>query len=79
VTRDGENITVPAEEVTIGDLVQLKSGDRIPADVRIIFAQNFKVIKDLFQTFFAVLLTLTVSNYTIKDLFNILFRWIIRH
>jgi sodium/potassium-transporting ATPase subunit alpha len=47
VTRDGENITVPAEEVTIGDLVQLKSGDRIPADVRIVFAQNFKVIKDL--------------------------------
>lgn len=36
-------MTVPAEEVTIGDLVQLKSGDRIPADVRLIFVQNFKV------------------------------------
>ncbi len=36
-------MTVAAEDITIGDLVQLKSGDRIPADVRLIFAQNFKV------------------------------------
>jgi len=43
VIRDGEAITIPAEEVTLGDLLQLKSGDRIPADIRVTFAANFKV------------------------------------
>ena len=41
--RNGESIAIAVEDVTIGDLVEFKSGDRIPADVRLTFTQNFKV------------------------------------
>lgn len=34
---------ISAEDLVVGDIVDLKSGDLIPADVRIIEAQNFKV------------------------------------
>ncbi|KAG9509361.1 Sodium/potassium-transporting ATPase subunit alpha [Fragariocoptes setiger] len=43
IIRDGETDTVPAEEVVIGDLVEVEAGDRIPADLRIIEAHQFKV------------------------------------
>jgi sodium/potassium-transporting ATPase subunit alpha len=41
--REGQKITVKAEELTIGDVVEVKFGDRIPADVRIIESRGFKV------------------------------------
>lgn len=41
--RDGEKNVINAEEVVVGDLVEVKSGDRIPADIRIISAQGCKV------------------------------------
>ena len=40
VVRDGNRRTVPAEEVVPGDLVRLESGDRVPADLRILSARN---------------------------------------
>ncbi|KAI6266156.1 hypothetical protein MCOR27_003995 [Pyricularia oryzae] len=40
--RDGRNITVPTVEIVPGDMVELKTGDTIPADVRIIEAVNFE-------------------------------------
>ena len=43
VIRAGLKHTVKAEELTIGDLVQIQFGDRVPADVRIIEAKSFKV------------------------------------
>jgi hypothetical protein len=43
VVRDGEKQSIAVSDVTIGDLVEVKSGDRVPADIRVIFAQNFKV------------------------------------
>lgn len=43
VIRDGKKLTIPAEEVVVGDLVEVKGGDRIPADIRVITAQSFKV------------------------------------
>lgn len=36
VIRDGQSKTIPAREVTLGDLVLLKAGDRVPADCRIL-------------------------------------------
>lgn len=36
VIRDGKEEAIPAREVTIGDLVKLKAGDRVPADCRIV-------------------------------------------
>ncbi|KAL6481399.1 hypothetical protein MHYP_G00094790 [Metynnis hypsauchen] len=43
VIRDGEKKSIKAEEVVAGDLVEIKSGDRIPADLRIISAHGCKV------------------------------------
>ncbi|KAG9482444.1 hypothetical protein GDO78_011241 [Eleutherodactylus coqui] len=43
VTRDGEKLEVPATELVVGDLVEIKGGDRIPADLRLVYAQGCKV------------------------------------
>jgi sodium/potassium-transporting ATPase subunit alpha len=41
--RDGQKVNLKAEELTIGDVVEVKFGDRVPADIRIIEARQFKV------------------------------------
>ncbi|KAK7081036.1 Sodium/potassium-transporting ATPase subunit alpha-1, partial [Halocaridina rubra] len=41
--RDGEKVNLPAEQLCIGDIVEVKFGDRIPADIRVIEARGFKV------------------------------------
>ncbi|XP_072901554.1 sodium/potassium-transporting ATPase subunit alpha [Hemitrygon akajei] len=43
VIRDGEKSLINAEHVVLGDLVEVKGGDRIPADLRIISAHGCKV------------------------------------
>merc|ERR1712025_567693 len=43
VRRDGEKVTLPAAELTLGDIVEVKFGDRIPADIRVLEARGFKV------------------------------------
>ncbi|KAK2817848.1 hypothetical protein Q7C36_021781 [Tachysurus vachellii] len=43
VVRDGEKKDIKAEDVVVGDLVEIKGGDRIPADLRIISAHGCKV------------------------------------
>ncbi|KAI5363970.1 Putative P-type ATPase, HAD-like superfamily, P-type ATPase, haloacid dehalogenase [Septoria linicola] len=40
--RDSENITVPTIDIVPGDMVELKTGDTVPADVRLIEAVNFE-------------------------------------
>lgn len=43
VIRDGENKTIEAENLVPGDMVRLKSGDKIPADIRIVQSRDFRV------------------------------------
>ena len=43
VLRENEKVNLQAEELCIGDIVEVKFGDRIPADIRIIEARGFKV------------------------------------
>ncbi|XP_053223901.1 sodium/potassium-transporting ATPase subunit alpha-2-like [Podarcis raffonei] len=43
VIRDGEKMQISVEDVVRGDLVEIKGGDRIPADLRIISASGCKV------------------------------------
>lgn len=43
VIRDGQTQTVLARELVVGDVVMVKGGDRIPADLRIIEASGMKV------------------------------------
>ncbi len=40
--RDGKEVTVPAREVVPGDIVLLESGDRVPADGRLVEAIDLK-------------------------------------
>merc|ERR1712223_1889410 len=39
----GEKVTIPASELTLGDIVEIKFGDRVPADLRVVEARGFKV------------------------------------
>ncbi len=41
--RGGEKVTVRADEVVPGDLVLIQSGDRVPADLRLLRAKNLKL------------------------------------
>ncbi|CAN0493286.1 unnamed protein product, partial [Laminaria digitata] len=43
VTRSGETTEIDSTELVMGDVVTLKMGDRIPADVRFIFCNSAKV------------------------------------
>ena len=43
VLRNGEVIQVESTEITIGDIVVLESGDKIPADLRVIESSNLTV------------------------------------
>ena len=43
VTRDGRRQQVPAEDLVPGDLVHLASGDKVPADLRLIRARALQI------------------------------------
>ncbi len=43
VLRDGQEKIVPAEEIVPGDIIILQTGDKVPADARLISSKNFKV------------------------------------
>lgn len=47
VIRDGKKITIPGREVVVGDIMLLSEGSRVPADARLISAENFKVDESL--------------------------------
>jgi magnesium-transporting ATPase (P-type) len=43
VTRDGHRQQVPAEDLVPGDLVHLASGDKVPADLRLVRARSLQI------------------------------------
>ena len=43
VLRDGDEIDVPAEHLVPGDIVLLRAGDRVPADVRLVESINLQI------------------------------------
>jgi sodium/potassium-transporting ATPase subunit alpha len=43
VLRGGEKVRVEAAELVVGDIIEVKGGDKIPADCRIVSADGFKV------------------------------------
>ncbi|KAL0490061.1 sodium/potassium-transporting ATPase subunit alpha [Acrasis kona] len=43
VIRDGKELGVKPDQLVIGDLVKIKLGDRIPADIRILHCADFTV------------------------------------
>jgi len=45
VIRDGMMVSIPSEELVVGDVMYLEAGDRVPADGRIIEDTSFEVIE----------------------------------
>ena len=43
VIRDGQRSVIPAEELVPGDRVLLRSGDRVPADLRLVQTQGLQI------------------------------------
>lgn len=43
VIRNGQHETAPTTELVVGDIVVLRAGDRIPADLRVMEAHNLRV------------------------------------
>lgn len=43
VRRNGEMVVLEARELVRGDIIQVKFGDQVPADIRILSADGFKV------------------------------------
>jgi magnesium-transporting ATPase (P-type) len=42
VTRDGSTIIIPSTDIVPGDMVELKTGDTVPADIR--FVDHHRVL-----------------------------------
>lgn len=63
VIREGEKQNVQAEELCLGDIIDVKFGDRIPADVRVIEARGFKVMQNF-------LMEETITCWTNNYIFN---------
>ena len=43
VRRNGSKVEISAADLTVGDIVEVKEGDLVPADIRIIKSDGFKV------------------------------------
>ena len=45
-------MNVHAEELVVGDVIEVKFGDRVPADVRVVSAHGFKVSHEETKIFY---------------------------
>ncbi len=43
VLRNGQFVTIPVKELVPGDIVQISPGDRVPADMRLLYQKNLSV------------------------------------
>jgi len=43
VKREGNFISLPADELVSGDVVLLQSGDKVPADIRLFKARELRI------------------------------------
>ncbi len=48
VVREGQKNIIPAEDIVIGDVIEVKGGDRVPADIRILKSHGCKVGRAFF-------------------------------
>jgi sodium/potassium-transporting ATPase subunit alpha len=43
VIRNGHKVSLPVEQITVGDIIEVRCGDRVPADFRVVESKGFKV------------------------------------
>lgn len=43
VVRDGHESVIPATQLAVGDVVKLRPGTKVPADLRLILSSGVKV------------------------------------
>uniref|UniRef100_A0A0P4W1Y6 Cation-transporting P-type ATPase N-terminal domain-containing protein n=1 Tax=Scylla olivacea TaxID=85551 RepID=A0A0P4W1Y6_SCYOL len=74
VRRGGEEFTIDTKELCTGDIVKVKAGDRIPADLRMIEVQGLKVDNaPLTGESTHITLTVETSEENVLDATNIAF------
>lgn len=71
VIRDGTGISIPAENLVVGDIVYLKAGDKIPADIRIFQKESLQALNPLDGNEYKCSIEPTSDD--IKDSRNIVF------
>lgn len=47
VVRDGKQVRIAGREVVVGDLIMVHEGDRVPADARLLSAENLNIDESL--------------------------------
>ena len=63
VIRAGETLTIPADQVVPGDLAVLETGQKVPADMRIISCSNLRVDKALLTGMYACMCVCIYSSF----------------
>lgn len=78
VYRDGKRVRIPAEEVVVGDLVVMQPGMQIPADIRLLHADQLSVDESVLTgeglPVFKFPQSLERVNIPLADRINMLFR-----
>ncbi len=76
VIRDGKEREIDAEDIVPGDIIRLAQGDRVPADARIIFVNDFQIDESVLtgESLPVVKSADIISeNATIADQFSMIF------
>jgi len=77
VLREGETYEINAEELVLGDIVLLESGDKIPADLRLLMSHDLEVDESLLTGESLPVLkdskALLAADVTLGDRVNMLF------
>lgn len=63
VRRDGEELIIGTEHLCVGDVVKVKAGDRIPADIRVIEVHGFKVKRGGVHEAYGIFTSLSTHHY----------------
>ena len=59
VIRNGKELTVPVEEIVVGDLITLMCGNKVPADCRIVESHDLKFDKSMLTGYIYFIIQLT--------------------
>ena len=72
VIRDGRKHIIPGRELVVGDIILLSEGSRVPADAKLISAENLKVDESLLtgESLAVDKHTQNVTDYKINSVFS---------